>query len=73
MERVIKIAIAALVTVSWWGVMYPHLSMIEDTCQVVSETGEARMLQSMEEYFDMLQAEPGKVQIKSRLLERHGQ
>lgn len=72
MKKLIEIAMAVLATVSWWGVVYPHLSMIEDTCQIISESGEVRMLQSIEEYFDMLQAEPGEVQIKSRLLERHG-
>ncbi len=72
MKKLVEIAMAVLVTVSWWGVLYPHLGMIEDTCKIISETGESRMLQSVEEYFDMLQAGPGKVQIKIRLLERHG-
>ncbi|MBQ8591264.1 MAG: hypothetical protein IJ485_00730 [Lachnospiraceae bacterium] len=72
MKRLLDIALAVLVTVGWWGVVYPHLSMIEDTCRVICESGEVRILESVDEYFDMLQAEPGEISIKIRLLERHG-
>ena len=72
MKKLLEIALAILVTVGWWGVLYPHLSMIEDTCMVVYEAGERYAPDSIDIYFDILQSEPGKIRIRSRLLERHG-
>lgn len=72
MKKLLEIAMVVLVTVGWWGIVYPHLSMIEDTCKVICENGEIRTLENIDAYFDMLQAGPGEIKMKIRLLERHG-
>lgn len=64
------VGMAIFITVGWWGMLYPHLTMLEDTCRMIDSTGEVRMIESMEDYFGLLQAETEQIHIKSRLLER---
>lgn len=64
------IAIAVFIAVGWCGVLYPQLIMTEDIYQIVSEDGEVRGMKDITDYYELLQAEPEKLRIKSRLLER---
>ena len=38
----IRIIIVLCVTIGWWGLLYPELSMTPDTVQIVSENENAK-------------------------------
>lgn len=64
------IALAVFMIAGWCGVMYPQLMMTEDIYRIVSEDGEAYEIKDIMDYYRLLQAEPGKIRIKSGVLER---
>ncbi|HKM33767.1 MAG TPA: hypothetical protein VJY54_03385 [Lachnospiraceae bacterium] len=58
---------------AFFGLLYPDLCMVEDTCKVVVETanGEEEVLvpKGSELYYALLSAKPQDIKLKSRLLE----
>lgn len=58
---------------AFFGLLYPDLCMMEDTCKVVVETanGEEEILvpKGSELYYSLLSAKPQDIKIKSKLLE----
>lgn len=60
----------------WWGVLYPELTMTQDTYRIVDETGCEPAIEEnqhwdlgREVYFKILEAEPGQIRFRSRLWE----
>ncbi len=76
-----QLALLAILSAGWWGILYPNFSLTEDTFQAVWEETEAEKdagnrgtekcpaLSGTEAFFSMLEAEPGRVKIKSRFVE----
>lgn len=57
----------------FFGLMYPDLCMVEDTCKVILQTadGEEEIIvpKGSELYYSLLSAKPQDIKIKSKLLE----
>lgn len=71
---VLKKAAAILAAVGFFGLIYPELCMLDDTCKVVYETSAGDMEEILvpkgsELYYKLLSAEREEITIKSRLLE----
>lgn len=71
----IRIIIVLCVTIGWWGLLYPELSMTPDTVQIVSENENAKdgsqqdvSLSDGSLYLDLLKAGRSKIRFRSRLL-----
>lgn len=69
-----KKGMVILAALGFFGLLYPELCMLEDTCRVVYRTpsGKEQTLfveKGGELYYDLLSAEPEEIKIKSRLLE----
>ena len=65
---------AVLAAVGFFGLFYPELSMLENTCKVVylTEKGEEEewnVPEGSELYYKLLSAEPEEIKIRSRLWE----
>lgn len=60
-----------ILSAGWWGILYPDFSMTEDVFSVEGDTsgGNEKDGSRTELFFDMLEAEPGQIHVKSRLLE----
>lgn len=69
-----KKGMAILIAWSFFGVLYPQLCILEDTCKVVyqnalGEMEELTVPEGSELYYQLLSAEPEEIKIKSRLWE----
>lgn len=69
----IKKTMWIIFALGFWGVLYPELTLTEDTLRIVWEDGKEQEEWERESatkiYYDLLQAEPKQIKIKSRLLE----
>lgn len=76
------LAIVSMVSAGWWGILYPEFGFSEDTFSVAQQRQEAEQSKNMqtanrneeeltgaEVFFSMLEAQPGQIKIKSKLLE----
>lgn len=57
----------------WWGVLYPELTMTQDTYRILSEDGSVEETANLREkedmiYIEILNAGSGKVRFRSRLI-----
>lgn len=62
-----------VITVLWWGAIFPEFTMTEDTYRIVDENGDEIEIpaeQTDDIYQEILQAEPEKIRIRSALFER---
>lgn len=68
---ILQWAMIFTLSAGWWGIMYPNFSMTEDVVSVEEDTpaGGGKDRSRTELFFDMLEAEPGQIHVKSRLLE----
>lgn len=69
-----QLALLAILSAGWWGILYPDLSMTEDVFQPVPEERETReteehLLSGREGFFFILDAGPEELEIKSKLIE----
>ena len=69
-----KRGMAVLIAWSFFGILYPQLCILEDTCKVVyqnaaGETEEITVPEGSELYYQLLSAKPEEIKIKSRLWE----
>ncbi len=73
MKLKIKKAMWLIFAFGWWGVLYPEFTLTEDTFRIVwlneEEQEEWDKESATEIYYDLLQAEPNQIRIKSKLLE----
>ena len=77
MKKTVWIGKKAMILMAAWGffgLFYPKLCMIEDTCRVIYQTqsgeeAELSVPEGSELYYKLLSAEPGEIKIKSRLLQ----
>ena len=73
MKWKVRKAMWLIIAFGWWGVLYPELTLTEDTCRIVWVTEEEREEweadSDVEKYYKLLSADPKKIKIKSRLLE----
>ncbi|MCH5274663.1 MAG: hypothetical protein J1E65_02395 [Lachnospiraceae bacterium] len=70
----LKRGMAVLAALSFFGILYPQLCVLEDTCKVVyqnasGEMEEITVAEGSELYYQLLSAEPEEIKIKSRLWE----
>ena len=75
-----KVAVVALACYGWWGVIYPELTMLPSTYEIVYEeqAEETKTIQKDAEvvewnsdsqiYWKLLEADPEQIHFKSRLL-----
>ena len=69
-----KRGMAVLIAWSFFGVLYPQLCILEDTCKVVyqdasGKTEEITVPEGSDLYYQLLSAEPEEIKIKSGLWE----
>lgn len=69
-----KKGMAVLAASSLFGILYPQLCVLEDTCKVVyqnasGEREEITVPEGSDLYYQLLSAEPEEIKIKSRLWE----
>ncbi len=77
----IRVLTVALACYGWWGVIYPELTMLPSTYEIVydeQETAETDTVQTSPEvvewnsdsqiYWKILEADPEQIRFKSRLL-----
>lgn len=65
-----QLALLAVLSAGWWGILYPNLSMTEETFQAVDEDGQKDdTVSGTEGFFAILEAEPGQLVIKSRAVD----
>lgn len=73
MKLAIKKSIWIIMAFGWWGVLYPELSLIENTYRIVYmdeyEEECEENLSATELYYKLLSAEPERIKIKSKLFE----
>jgi len=62
-----------ILSAGWWGILYPNMSLTEDTFHVVSDSkgqeGHGRPETGAEGFFSLLEASPDEIEIKSKFLE----
>ena len=76
-----KVAAVALACYGWWGVIYPELTMLPSTYEIVYEETEATEAETVQTgpevvewnsdsqiYWKILEADPEQIHFKSRLL-----
>lgn len=63
-----EFAFLVVLSAAWWGLLYPNFSLGEDTFQLSEEEAESG-LSPAGEFFSMLDAEPGEIEVKSRFWE----
>ena len=76
-----KVAVVALACYGWWGVIYPELTMLPSTYEIVYEETEATEAETVQTgpevvewnsdsqiYWKILEADPEQIRFKSRLL-----
>ncbi len=68
---ILQWAMVFILSAGWWGIMYPNFSMTEDVLSVEGDEpdDDGKDRNRTEVFFDMLEAEPGQIHVKSRLLE----
>lgn len=79
--QTVRVLTVALACYGWWGVIYPELTMLPSTYEIVydeQETKEAEAVQTDREvvewnsdseiYWKILEADPEQIRFKSRLL-----
>ena len=84
---IVHLALLAVLSAGWWGILYPEFSFSKDTFAVTAETEDAVKEEGIEQkntekkdvaitemsgreaFFEILGAEPGKVEIRSRFLD----
>ena len=62
-----QLALVAVLSAGWWGILYPNFSMTEETFETSEE--EPSALSCSESFFAMLEAEPDEIEIRSRFWE----
>lgn len=72
--RAWKKGMVILAAAGFFGLLYPDLCMLEDTCRLVyltdgGEEKEISIQKDSELYYKLLSAEPEEIKIKSRLWE----
>lgn len=75
----IKKAMWLVFAFGWWGVLYPELTLTEDTfrivwsdeenCKEVGKTEESEDLSATQIYYKLLSGSSKEIKIKSKLLE----
>ena len=76
-----KVAAVVLACYGWWGVIYPELTMLPSTYEIVYEETEATEAETVQTgpevvewnsdsqiYWKILEADPEQIRFKSRLL-----
>jgi len=71
---IIKKGLVAMAAAAFLGFLYPELCMLEETCRVVyydadRVSEDVVIPQGSEMYYELLQAKPEEIKIKSRLWE----
>lgn len=75
MKRILEVAWVALVTIGWWGLVYPQLSLTPQTCvqeeYMQEEYVQEKLLEGMsaQEIMELCAVEQKPVRIRSRLYE----
>ncbi|MBO5292091.1 MAG: hypothetical protein J6B10_02795 [Lachnospiraceae bacterium] len=69
MKKYLQIGITVMAFFAWCGMMYPELSFTEEVLRVITEDGTEQEQSAVEAYYGFLQAEPGQIEVKSRLVE----
>lgn len=74
----VRVTAVALACYGWWGVIYPELTMLPSTYEIVYEEQETATVQKSPEvvewnsdsqiYWKILEADPEQIRFKSRLL-----
>ena len=65
----VRILTVALACYGWWGVIYPELTMLPSTYEIVYEETEVVEWNSDSQiYWKILEADPEQIRFKSRLL-----
>ncbi len=77
----IRVLAVALACYGWWGVIYPELTMLPSTYEIVYEEAEAAEAETVQTgpevvewnsdsqiYWKILEADPEQIRFKSRLL-----
>lgn len=71
----IRTGLSICAALGWWGLLYPELTLTPDTVKVVYEDSQAetpaqQQVWSFDNslYWDILNAAPGKITFRSRLL-----
>ena len=75
-RKLLGTALVLAAVAGWWGVLYPQLSLNQDTYRIVSEDGtvqdgdtKAEWENSDTIYMEILNAESGRVRFRSRLFD----
>lgn len=77
----VRVMAVALACYGWWGVIYPELTMLPSTYEIVCEETEAARAETVQTgpevvewnsdsqiYWKILEADPQQIRFKSRLL-----
>ncbi len=65
----ISTAVAAMLVLTWWGVLYPELCFTEDTYEQIIIVDGQEIVSDQADYRDILGASGDEVVVRSRLLE----
>lgn len=72
----LRIACCICAAMGWWGVLYPELTLTQDTYRIIDETGRELTLETYEHwdagkdvYLKILEAEPDQIRFRSKLVE----
>lgn len=65
----IRTAVAAMLALTWWGVLYPELCFTEDTYEQIIIVDGQEIVSDQADYRDILGASGDEVVVRSRLLE----
>lgn len=75
----IRIAVSMCAALSWWGLIYPELTLTPDTVRLVREDENGILLEQSPEwnfdgslYRELMNAGPGSITFRSRLLSDFG-
>lgn len=71
-----QLVMVSAVSAAWWGILYPEFGFTADTFAAVEQEKEQddgiktkHTLSGTEAFFEMLDAEPGQIKIKSKIFE----
>jgi len=66
-----RLALLAILSAGWWGLLYPNFGTAGDIFQAVGEEeNDDSVTNPSEDFYEMLEAKPGELQVKSALLEK---
>lgn len=80
MKKAWRTGILAVMAMGFWGILYPELCMTRDTYQIVYELKDAyanvltaEQIEAIEQeetgiYYDILEASPKQIKLRSRIL-----